>query len=65
MFTKGLKKVTHMVKKNFLGMEEDVSWFSHLIQQKTIQSDFFFEKYLVVGISDDTLSAAQAKNDFR
>ena len=45
--------------------EENLLWFSQLIELKTIQSDFFFEKYIVVGIKDETLAAAQAKSDFR
>ena len=45
--------------------EEDLTWFARLMELKTIQSDFFFEKYIVVGISDDTLKAEQAKTDFR
>ena len=41
--------------------EEDLLWFARLMEVRTIQSDFFFEKYMVVGLSDDTLSAAQVK----
>ena len=37
--------------------EEDMTWFARLMELKTIQSDFFFEKYIVVGISDETLQA--------
>lgn len=42
----------------FFPQEEDLTWFARLMELNTIQSDFFFEKYLVVGISDETLSNA-------
>ena len=45
--------------------EEDLLWFARLIELRTIQSDYFFEKYMVVGVSDDTLSAALTKSDSR
>ena len=38
--------------------EEDLLWFARLMEVRTIQSDFFFEKYMVVGLSDDSLSEA-------
>ena len=41
-------------------------WFAHLLELRSIQSDFFFEKYMVVGVADeDILREAQAKGEFR
>ena len=37
--------------------EEDLLWFARLMENRTIQSDFYFEKYIVVGLADETLSA--------
>ena len=34
------------------------------MELRTIQSDYFFEKYMVVGVSDDTLTDAQAMANF-
>lgn len=36
--------------------DEDLLWFYNLIQLKTIESNFYFQKYLVAGISDETLA---------
>jgi len=49
---------------NLITPEENLIWFADLLKLKTISSDFFFEKYMVVGIADETLSAAQAKSEF-
>ena len=35
--------------------EENLLWFAHLLELRTIQSEFFFEKYFVVGLSDEHL----------
>lgn len=45
--------------------DEDLLWFARLMELKTIQSEYFFEKYMVVGLSEETLSAALVKSDFK
>lgn len=45
--------------------DEDLLWFYNLIQLKTIESNFYFQKYLVAGISDETLALEVAKVDFK
>lgn len=34
---------------------ENLTWFAHLLELRRIQSDFFYEKYMVVGLSDEIL----------
>lgn len=61
-----LGKLGKVVHDKLIGRaEEDLLWFARLIENRTIQSDYYFEKYMVVGLSDETLSAEQAKHDFR
>lgn len=43
--------------------EEDLLWFARLMEQKSIQSENYFEKYMVVGISDETIRTEQAKGE--
>ena len=61
----GLMFANLMTKKLMSQPEEDLRWFQPLIQVRNIQSDFFFEKYMVVGVSEETLQAAQDKSEFR
>ena len=60
-----LGKVMHDKFLGGRGTEEDLLWFAKLMETRTIASDYYFEKYIVVGLSDETLSTEQAKHDFR
>ena len=60
-----LGKVMHDKFLGGRGAEEDLLWFAKLMETRTIASDYYFEKYIVVGLSDETLSTEQAKHDFR
>ena len=53
-----LGKLGKVVHDKLIGrVEEDLLWFARLMENRTIQSDYYFEKYMVVGLSDETLSA--------
>ena len=60
-----LGKVMHEKLMGGRCLEEDLRWFAKFMETRTIASDYYFEKYIVVGLSDETLSAEQAKHDFR
>ena len=54
-----MKDLGRVINDKFLGgigAEEDLLWFARLMETRTIQSDYYFEKYIVVGLSDETLS---------
>ena len=55
-FAGGIIDNINRAKKSFREQtREDLTWFSRQIEAQSIQSDTFFEKYLVVGCPIDSL----------
>ena len=55
------EKILKQVRKKFIAFEhsaemgEDLKWFSKQVSMQHLDSPFFFEKYLVIGCSLETL----------